>query len=143
MIIRELRHNQLRSHFPKNLQFCHFLGNFTPILLSIRLCEWEGPDALRHPRKKSRDVRSRDDDRAQPRSARSTPGEAGRAANRQAFARLSYPANRQFLRNRHDGRPAFLVSTSIHPRTAVRPGRHAGLLLTSKCQIWSARSRHT
>src|SRR5208337_193645 len=41
------------------------------------------------------------------------------------------------------GRPGFLVSTSIHPRTAVRRGRHAGLLLTPYCQRWSGRSRHT
>ena len=65
----------------------------------------------------------------QPRPARSTPGEPGRAANRQAFASLSYPTHRQVLRNPHVGRPGFLVSTSIHPRTAVRRGRHAGLLL--------------
>jgi len=149
MIIKELRHNQLCSFFPKNLQFCPFLGDFTPILLSIRLWEWEGPDAIRHPRKKSRHVRSRDDGRAQPRPARSTPGEAGRAANRQAFASPSYPANRQVLRNPHVGRPGFLISTgflismSHHPRTAVRLGRHAGLLLTPNCQRWSARSRHT
>ena len=78
-----------------------------------------------------------------PRRARSTPGEAGRAANRQAFASLSYPANRQVLRNPRVGRPGFLMSMSHHPRTAVGPGRHAGLLLTPNCQGWSARSRHT
>ena len=77
----------------------------------------------------------------QPRPARSTPGEPGRAADRQAFASLSYPTNRQVLRNPHVGRPGFLVSTSIHPRTAVRRGRHAGLLLTPCCQRHSARSR--
>src|SRR5271157_1981151 len=54
----------------------------------------------------------------QPRPARSTPGAPGRAADRQAFASLSYPANRQVLRNPHVGRPGFLVSMSIHPRTA-------------------------
>src|SRR5271166_166290 len=67
----------------------------------------------------------------EPRPARSTPGELGRAADRQAFASFSYPINRQVLRNPHIGRPGFLVSTSIHPRTAVRRGRHAGLLLTT------------
>jgi hypothetical protein len=65
----------------------------------------------------------------QPRPARSTPGELGRAANRQAFASLSHPANRQVVRNPHVGRTGFLVSMIIHPRTAVRRGRHAGLLL--------------
>jgi len=79
----------------------------------------------------------------QPRPAGSTPGEPGRAADRQAFASLSYPANRQVVRNPRVGRPGFLVSMSLHPRTAVGPGRHAGLLLTPNCQRWSVRSRHT
>src|SRR5271157_5752232 len=78
----------------------------------------------------------------QPRPARSTPGEPGRAAGRQAFASLSYPTNRRVLRNPHVRRPGFLVSISIHPRTAVRRGRHAGLLLTPNRQRWSERSRH-
>ena len=60
----------------------------------------------------------------QPRPARSTPGEPGRAANRQAFASLSYLTHRQVVRNPHVERSGFLVSTSIHPRTAVRRGRH-------------------
>ena len=34
------------------------------------------------------------------------------------------------MRKRHAGQPGFLVSMSLHPRTALRPGRHAGLLLT-------------
>jgi hypothetical protein len=58
----------------------------------------------------------------QPRPARSTPGEPGRAADRQAFASRSYPTNRQALREPHVGRPGFLESMSIHPRTAVRRG---------------------
>jgi len=66
-----------------------------------------------------------------------------RELNHAAFASLSYPTDRQVLRNPHVGRPGFLVSMSIHPRTAARPGRHAGLLLTPNCQRWSARSRHT
>ena len=66
---------------------------------------------------------------SQPRPARSTSGVPGRAANRQAFASLSYPTDRQVVRNPHVGRPGFLVSTSTRPRTAVRRGRHAGLLL--------------
>ena len=32
---------------------------------------------------------------------------------------------------------------SLHPRTAVGPGRYAGLLLTPNWQRWSGRSRHT
>src|SRR5271157_6383609 len=56
-----------------------------------------------------------------------------RVSNHAAFACLSYPTNRQVLRNPHVGRPGFLVSMSIHPRTAVRRGRHAGLLLTPNC----------
>ena len=35
----------------------------------------------------------------QPRAARSTPSEPGRAADRQAFASLSYLTHRQVLRN--------------------------------------------
>ena len=57
-----------------------------------------------------------------------------RELNHAAFASLSYPTDRQVLRNPHVGRPGFLVSMSIHPRTAARPGRHAGLLLTPNCQ---------
>src|SRR5208337_3284257 len=79
----------------------------------------------------------------EPRPARSTPGEPDRAADRQALASLSCLTDRQVLRNPHVGRPGFLVSMSIHPRTAVRPGRCACLLLTPNCQRRSARSRHT
>ena len=66
-----------------------------------------------------------------------------RELNHAAFASLSYPTDRQVLRNPHVGRPGFLVSMSRHPRTAARPGRHAGLLLTPNCQSRSARSQHT
>src|SRR5208337_3143727 len=63
----------------------------------------------------------------QPRSARSTPGEPGRAADRQVFASLSYPTNRQVLRNPHVGRPGFLVlarfARALH--TAIKKGRGA------------------
>src|SRR5271157_3692183 len=76
------------------------------------------------------------------RPARSTPGEPGRVADRQTFASLLYLTDRQVLRNPHVGRPGFLVSMSIHPRTAVRRGRHAGLVLTPNCQRLFARSRH-
>jgi len=48
--------------------------------------------------------------------ARSTPGEPGRPANRQAFASSSYPSNPQALHNRHIGRPGFLVSKSTPAR---------------------------
>ena len=61
----------------------------------------------------------------QPRPARSTPGEPGHAADRQAFASLSYPTDRQVVRNPHVGRTGFLVSMSTHPHIAVRRGRHA------------------
>ena len=64
-----------------------------------------------------------------------------RELNHAAFASLSYPTDRQVLRNPHVGRPGFLVSMSIHPRTAARPGRHAGLVLTPNCQSRSARSQ--
>ena len=70
----------------------------------------------------------------QPRPARSTSGEPGPAAARPAFASRSYRTARQLVRKRHAGRPGFLVSMSLHPRTALRPGRHAGLLLTPNCQ---------
>src|SRR5208337_1339269 len=56
--------------------------------------------------------------------------------NHAAFVSLSYPTDRQVLRNPHVRRPGFLVSMSINPRTAVRRGRHAGLLLTPNCQRW-------
>src|SRR5208337_607655 len=79
----------------------------------------------------------------EPRPARSTPGELGRAADRQALASVSWPTNRQVLRNPHVGRPGFLVSMSVHPRTAFWRGRHAGLLPIPNCQRWSARSRQT
>src|SRR5271157_5514878 len=52
-----------------------------------------------------------------------------RELNHAAFVSLSYPTDRQVLRNPHIGRPGFLVSMSLHPRTALRRGRHAGLLL--------------
>src|SRR5208282_6422916 len=56
---------------------------------------------------------------------------------------LSYPANRQVVRNPRLWRPGFLVSMSIHPRAALPPGRRSPLLFTPNCQRWSARSRHT
>ena len=58
----------------------------------------------------------------EPRPARSTPGEPGRAVKRQAFATLSYLANPQALHNRHIGRPGFLVSRNTHPRAPLGVG---------------------
>ena len=37
MILKELRHNQLRSFFSQNPQFCPFSDDFTPILRSMAL----------------------------------------------------------------------------------------------------------
>ncbi len=71
----------------------------------------------------------------QPRSARSTPGEPGRAADRQVFASLSYLTHRQVVRHPHVERPGFLVSTSRHPRTAVRRGRHDPDIPSLRCRI--------
>ncbi len=111
------------------LRFAPFLGHFTPILSSSRLGERQGPAALRHQEKRVATFALVTTVGSQPRPARSTPGEPGRAANRQACASLSYPTDRHVVRNPHVGRPGFLVSTSTRPRTAVRRGRHAGLLL--------------
>src|SRR5271157_67529 len=91
-----------------------------------------GPAPFWHQRMRLAHVRSRDDGRARTASCQITPGEPGRAADRQAFASLSYPTHRQVVRNPHVGRSGFLVSMSIHPRTAVRRGRHAGLVLLRK-----------
>jgi hypothetical protein len=66
-----------------------------------------------------------------------------RELNHAPVASLSFPTDRQVLCDPHLGRPGSVVSMSIHPRTAVRCGRHAGLLLIPNCQRWSARSRHT
>src|SRR5208282_952502 len=69
--------------------------------------------------------------------------EIGFDSGRGLSASLIDPTNRRLLRNPHTDRPAFLRSMSLHPRTAVRPGRYAGLLLTPNWQRWSGRSRHT
>jgi len=124
MIIKWLRHKQQRSMFPQKSPlyppfrailppFCHPFGfeSARGHLLSGTRGKRVATFAL---------VTTV---RPEPRPARSTPAEPGRAADRQAFASLSYPTDRQVVRNPHVGRPGFLVSTSIHPRTAVRPGR--------------------
>ena len=138
------------------------------------------PSAIRHPRKESGHVRSRDDGRVRATSRTSTQGQTGRrAADRQAlrhgsiagyssgcwvdarratpqirgwraggwlavssstpgtpllspaeirelnhaaFASLSYPTNRQVLRNPHVWQPGFFMSMSIHPHTTFGVG---------------------
>ena len=69
----------------KSRHFAPFLGHLTPILPAHRLCERQGPAAIRHPRKESGRVRSRDDGGPEPPPARSTPGEPGRAEDSQAL----------------------------------------------------------
>src|SRR5271157_6409836 len=118
----------------KSRHFAPFLGHFTPILPSHRLCERQGPAAIRYPRKEVAAFALVTTVGPQPRPARATPGELGRAADRQALASVSWPTNRQVLRNPHVGRPGFLVSMSVHPRTAFWRGRHAGLLPIPNCQ---------
>ena len=85
----------------KSRHFAPFLGHFTPILPSHRLCERQGPAAIRYPRKEVAALALVTTVGPQPRPARSTPGEPGRAADRQAFASLSYLTHRQVLRNPH------------------------------------------
>ena len=63
----------------------------------------------------------------EPHPARSTSVNLA-AANRQAFASLSYLVDPQALHNRHIGRQGFLVSKNTHPRPAFRRGRHAAVL---------------
>ena len=113
----------------KSRHFAPSWGHFTPILSSSRLGERQGPAASGTQGKRVATFALLTTVGPQPRLARSTPGEPGRAADREAFASLSCPTHRQVVRNPHVGRPGFLVSMSIRPRTAVRLGRHAGLLL--------------
>ena len=113
----------------KNRHFAPFLGHFTPILPSHRLCERQGPAAIRYPRKEVAAFALVTTVGPQPRPARSTPGEPGRAADRQAFASLSYLTHRQVLRNPHiakEGRHDPDIHSLRHchamfrPRTLVR-----------------------
>ena len=115
--------------FPQKSPFCPLFGAFYPHFVIQSALRAAGASRSPAPRKESGHVRSLTTVGSQPRPARSTSGVPGRAANRQAFASLSYPTDRQVVRNPHVGRPGFLVSTSTRPRTAVRRGRHAGLLL--------------
>jgi len=58
----------------KTRHFALFLCHFTPILPSIRFWERQGPVAIRHPRKESGHVPSRDDCRAPTASCQIDPG---------------------------------------------------------------------
>ncbi len=58
--------------------------------------------------------------------------EIGFDSSRGPSASLIDPTNQQLLRHPHTDRPVFLRSMSLQPRTAVRPGRYAGLLLLRK-----------
>ncbi len=116
--------------FPQKSPFCPLIGAFYPHFASQSALRAAGGQPLSGTRgKRVATFALVTTVGPQPRPARSTPGELGRAANRQAFASLSHPANRQVVRNPHVGRTGFLVSMTIHPRTAVRRGRHAGLVL--------------
>src|SRR5271157_1034315 len=130
--------------FPQKSPFCPLIGAFYPHFASQSALRAAGGQPLSGTQgKRVATFALVTTVGPQPRPARSTPREPGRAADREAFASLSYPTNRQVLRNPHVERPGFLVSMSIHPRTAVRPGRCACLLLTPNCQRLFARSRHT
>ena len=113
----------------KSRHFGPFLGHFTPILPSHRLCERQGPAATRYPRKEVAAFALVTTVGPQPRPARSTPGEPGRAADRPALASLSYLTHPQVLRNPHiakEGRHDPDIPSLQHchamfrPRTLVR-----------------------
>src|SRR5271157_819560 len=106
--------------FPKSRHFALFLGHFTPICHPFGFESARGQPLSGTQGKSVATFALVTTLGPQPRPATSTPGEPGRAADRQAFASLSYLAHRQVLRNPHVGRPGFLVSMSMHPRTAVR-----------------------
>jgi len=110
-------------------------GHFTPILPSHRLCERQGPAAIRYPRKEVAAFALVTTVGPQPRPARSTPGEPGRAADRPALASLSYLTHRQVVRNPHiakEGRHDPNIHSLRHchamfrPRTLVR-GKESSL----------------
>src|SRR5271157_5691955 len=107
--------------FPQKSPFYPLFGSFYPLFANQPLSDTQGKSVATFALVTTVGPESR--------PARSTPGELGRVADRQAFASLSYPTHRQVLGNPHGGRPGFLVSVSTHPRTPVRRGRHAGLLL--------------
>src|SRR5271157_86294 len=111
----------------RSRHFAPFWGHFTPILPANRLLVQQEPAAIRHQGKRAATFALVTTVGPQPRPARSTPGEPGRAADRQVFASLSYPTNRQVLRNPHVGRPGFLVlarfARALH--TAIKKGRGA------------------
>src|SRR5271165_3969196 len=119
----------------KSRHFAPLLGHFTPILPSHRLCERQGPAATRYPGKEVAAFALVTTVGPQPRPARSTPGEPGRAADRPALASLSYLTYPQVLRNPHiakEGRHDPNIHSLRHchamfrPRTLVR-GKESSL----------------
>src|SRR5208337_996589 len=103
-----------RSHFPQKPPFCPLFGSFYPHFANQSALRAAGGQPLSGTQgKRVATFALVTTVGPQPCPARSTPGEPGRAADRQAFASLSYPVNRQVLRNPHVGRPGFLVSMSI------------------------------
>src|SRR5208337_2338177 len=109
----------------KSRHFAPFLGHFTPILPSHRLCERQGqPLSGTQGRKEVAAFALVTTVGLQPRPARSTPGEPGRAAGRQAFASLSYLTHRQVLRNPHiakEGRHDPDIHSLRHCHAMFRP----------------------
>src|SRR5271157_6481545 len=105
MIIKELRYNKVRSRFPQKSPFCPLFGPFYPHFAIPSALRAAGAAAIRYPRKEVAAFALVTTVGLQPRPARSTPGEPGRAAGHQAFASLSYLTHRQVLRNPHVGRP--------------------------------------
>src|SRR5271166_6435702 len=51
------------------------------------------------------------------------------------YGTVTYLTHRQVVRNPHVERPGFLMSTSRHPRTAVRRGRHDPDIPSLRCRI--------
>src|SRR5208337_552155 len=83
-----------------------------------------GAAAIRYPRKEVAAFALVTTVGPQPRPARSTPGEPGRAADRQAFASLSYLTHRQVLRNPHiakEGRHDPDIHSLRHCHPMFRP----------------------
>ena len=124
--IKELHRFRRRSIFLPKSPFWPRSGRLPPIRPTNQLRERQGPGALRHPSKTRRHVGSPDDIRAPTAAGPINLGDPAPAAARLAFASRSYRTARQLVPKRHAGRPGFLVSMSLHPPTAPRPGRDAG-----------------